>query len=237
VIFHSERYYGTDNKKQMAEVTKFFGSDDSPALDCIVIVPQISGSGDSYIIADPSFLHAGPSKGWSEEGIDAVVEILEQINDTYSTDLERQYVTGFDAGGAAVWNMICRHHEKISAAVICSSLGGLILQSKFNESNPIVTKINVFYKDENTNRLALSDDSLCISSAVVDIPLYYLFEGSYSGSSYMKIVEAILPYKKGKFNFKEFSNKTKEELGATYISKEDGYKYLNWLLEQRRETK
>jgi len=236
VIFHSDYHCGTDNEKQMSVVNKFFGSDDSPALDCIVIVPQHPGT-TGIVMTEESFVYISLNKGWTEEGIDAVVEILEHVNDTYSTDLERQYFTGFDSGGAAVWNMICRHHEKISAAVICCSSEGLIPQSKFNESNPIVTKCFVIDLDEIRNSGSLFKyEYYCISSAVADIPLYYLFEESYSGSAYMKIVEAILPVKKGKFNFKEFSDKTKEELGATYISKEEGYKYLHWLLEQRRET-
>jgi len=236
VIFHSEAYCGTDNEKQMAEVEKFFGSDDSPALDCIVIAPQYQSSG-GIVMTGESFVYVNTSRGWTEEGIDAVVEILDMINDTYSTDLERQYFTGYGAGGSAVWNMICRYHEKISAAVICSASGGLIAQSQFNEGNPIVTKNIALNMDELPSGGPVYDiDYLCISRAVVDIPLYYLYENTHAGNSYTKIVEAINPYKKGKFFYREFSDKTKDQLGATYISKEDGYKYLDWLLDQRRET-
>ncbi len=257
MIFHSKDYCGTDNEKQMTEVEKFFGSDDSPALDCIVIVPQLPNALSNNLIdvADTGLIYININESWKDPGVEAAIEIFDSVNKKYSTDKERQYVTGFDGGGTAVWNALCRFPEKISAAVICSSVGGFVPQSYANDKAPIITKYTIWVAKEKTplpdveraENLppdvyeALTNaspgyrqESLCIPRAVLNIPVFCLFEGK--GGTYTYIMQLMSEMNNNNFKHKDFGGITKEELGATYISVENGYRYLDWLLDQRRET-
>ena len=252
MIFHSKDYCGTDNEKQMTEVEKFFGSDDSPALDCIVIVPQLPNALSNNLIdvADTGLIYINRNDSWKDPGVEAAIEIFDVVNKKYSTDKERQYVVGFDSGGTAVWNALCRFPEKISAAIICAAVGGFIPESYTNDKAPIITKFTISVANEESNsppewlNESSSEDvyylksyrreSLCIPRDVLDIPVFCLFE--IGGGTYKYIIQLMQEMNNNNFKYKDFGGITKEELGATYISEENGYKYLDWLLKQRRET-
>jgi len=252
MIFHSEEYCGTDNEKQMTEVKKFFGSDDSPALDCIVIVPQLPNALNNNLIdVAEGLIYINRNDSWQDPGVEAAIEIFDRVNTIFSTDKERQYVVGFDSGGTAVWNALCRFPEKISAAVICAAVGGFIPESYTDDKAPIITKYTISVANEGSdsppewvNEYSSQDvyylksyrrESLCIPRAVLDIPIFCLFE--IGGGTYKYITQVMQEMNNNNFKYKDFGGISKEELGETYISEENGYKYLNWLLKQRRETK
>ena len=212
-IFHANGSQGKDNEKQMGDVEKFFGSEDSPVFDCIIFAPQCPEGG-----------------WWLGENTDAAVELLHFINDTFSTDKSRQYITGFSMGGCATWNILTRYPEKVSAAVPCAYAGGLADISEID--NPVYTSIDIIHEDGSREMFALPEE-------VLDIPIYYVFGSSdetIPPEQCYFLVEAFESVNAPNFYYKEFGGVGHGNMGATYISKYNGYEHLHWLLEQRRET-
>ncbi len=212
-IFHANGSQGKDNEKQMGDVAKFFGTEESPVFDCIIFAPQCPEGG-----------------WWLGENTDAAVELMDFLNDTFSTDKSRQYVTGFSMGGCATWNIVTRYPEKVSAAVPCAYAGGTADISEID--NPVYTDILIIHEDGSEEWFALPEETL-------DIPIYFVFGSSdetIPPEQCRLLVEAFESVDAQNFYYKEFGGVDHGNMGATYISKYNGYEHLYWLLEQRRET-
>ncbi|MBE6626115.1 MAG: hypothetical protein E7628_02885 [Ruminococcaceae bacterium] len=212
-IFHANGSQGKDNEKHMGDVEKFFGSEESPAFDCIIFAPQCPENG-----------------WWLGENTDAGVELMDFLNATFSTDKSRQYVTGFSMGGCATWNILTRYPEKVSAAVPCAYAGG---QADISEiDNPIYTDILIIHYDGSEEFFALPEEAL-------EVPIYFVFgsaDETIPPEQCRFLVEAFESVDAQNFYYKEFGGVDHGNMGATYISKYNGYEHLYWLLEQRRET-
>lgn len=120
IFLHGAGERGGDNTAQLLHVVRnLFNQKDSPVLDAIVICPQCPNNNQwvdtpwdqgSYSLANV------PQSNESK----AVVELLDQIASTYSTDTDRYYVMGISMGGFGTWDLIMRYPEKFAAAVpIC----------------------------------------------------------------------------------------------------------------------
>lgn len=92
---------GTDNVSQLKEANILFVSNDSPAFDSIVIVPQAPIS-------------------WDQGKSQVLVKIMDYVNENYSTDSERQYVIGADFGCWPIWHMINEFPNEFSAVIFLS---------------------------------------------------------------------------------------------------------------------
>jgi predicted peptidase len=77
-----------------------------------------------------SFLLApqAPSGSWATNGdaptrnVQTVMEILELLQDEYSIDNLRLYLTGLSLGGMGTWDMMCRYNDYFAAGVpICGN--------------------------------------------------------------------------------------------------------------------
>ena len=155
---------------------------------------------------------------------------MDFLNDTFSTDKSRQYVTGFSMGGCATWNIVTRYPEKVSAAVPCAYAGGTADISEID--NPVYTDILIIHEDGSEEWFALPEETL-------DIPIYFVFGSSdetIPPEQCRLLVEAFESVDAQNFYYKEFGGVDHGNMGATYISKYNGYEHLYWLLEQRRET-
>ena len=99
LYLHGAGCCGHDNEIQLEDCANIFASPNSPVFESIVIIPQCTGS-------------------WSQETIStATLELLQNINQTYSTDRSRQYITGISLGGAGTWSIIANYPYLFSAAI------------------------------------------------------------------------------------------------------------------------
>ncbi|MBQ9121580.1 MAG: hypothetical protein IJY12_04360, partial [Clostridia bacterium] len=103
VYLHGNGSQGTDNEAQLENgATWYFRNAESPAFGAIVLAPQFSSVNKNW---------------WSGENLDALVEIINYVNETYSTSSSRQYISGTSAGGDGTWRMLKYYPEMVSAAL------------------------------------------------------------------------------------------------------------------------
>ncbi len=107
VYIHSGRMKkGNEDANPLNELNMFFEHPESPLYSSIVLVPQ---SGDLMI--------------WHGKDLDLLMELTKEINQAYSTDLTRQYYVGARDGGDAVWDLMERYPERLSACVSSNGKG------------------------------------------------------------------------------------------------------------------
>ena len=212
-VFHGHGAQGTDNEKQLADIKKLFGDENSPAFDCIIFAPQCP-----------------PGGWWRDENVDAIAELLDYVCEQFSIDSQRHYVTGFSMGGCATWNLLCRHPEKISAAIPAAYHEGFL--PDFMVKDAVI--MNSYYPDDSD---VFSKNAF--PREMLEIPIYYIFgtdDELIPVDDCRDVVKSFTSAGAKLFRYDEISGKDHGTLGASYISKYNNYEPLHWLLEQRRET-
>ena len=120
LILHGAGERGSDNSTQLNEyVPELFSQGSSPYWNAIVICPQCP-SGQQWV--DTPWGQGSYSIDTVKQSneLTAVLEILDEVEDTYSTDTSRYYVTGLSMGGFGTWDIIMRHPERFAGAMpIC----------------------------------------------------------------------------------------------------------------------
>ena len=94
-------------------------AEDSQFWDAIILSPQCP-DGQQWV--DTPWAEGGyrVEKVPVSNEIVAVMEIIDLVEQTFPTDLDRYYVMGLSMGGFATWDMIMRYPERFAAAVpIC----------------------------------------------------------------------------------------------------------------------
>ncbi|MBE6854000.1 MAG: hypothetical protein E7505_11175 [Ruminococcus sp.] len=112
---------GTDNRAQIDNIVTDIGFNKSysPLSQAIIIMPQSP---------DDNWVDYGPI-GYSVDevmisgSIEGIIELIDCINATYSTNLNRQYIMGSSAGGFGTWYVISKYPEKFTAAAPCCGGG------------------------------------------------------------------------------------------------------------------
>jgi len=198
LYLHPNTGQGSDNAKQLGSVGPYFYNADSPAIDSIVVVPQCP---------EPYW--------WGNVTIDAVAELLDYVNENYSTDKSRQYVAGISMGGSGTWDMILRYPDKVSAALPVAG-GGL----------------SVYPNPDGSQYVKYVPESL------LDIPLCMVYDnddptipGDFCRMTYDAIVNA-----GGKKIIRVETNGYGHDICGKYITRDD-ISLVEWLYDQRRETK
>lgn len=124
LFLHGSGERGSDNYKQIASnvgiINRIINSTDS-ACDCIIIAPQCA---DGYQWANTPW--GNGSYNQSEIAISkylaSAMELLEHIQDTFSVDNRRLYVTGLSMGGYGTWDIITRYPDIFAAALpVCGA--------------------------------------------------------------------------------------------------------------------
>ena len=138
LILHGAGERGTDNTAQLVHVVKYlFDQENSPVHDAIVVMPQCPG-GNQWVDtpwADGNYSLTNVKQSNESK---AVVELLDQIAQTYSTDTDRYYAMGISMGGFGTWDLIMRYPEKFAAAVpICG--GADVAMAETLKDHPIYT--------------------------------------------------------------------------------------------------
>ena len=138
LILHGAGERGTDNTAQLVHVVKqLFDQENSPVHDSIVVMPQCPG-GNQWVDtpwADGNYSLTNVKQSNESK---AVVELLDQIAQTYSTDTDRYYAMGISMGGFGTWDLIMRYPDKFAAAVpICG--GADVTMAETLKDHPIYT--------------------------------------------------------------------------------------------------
>ncbi len=198
VYLHGNTAQGMDNVKHLGTVGHYFDNPNSPAYDSIVLVPQCP---------EPHW--------WVGEPIDAVVELMDYVNETYSTDKSRQYVTGISMGGSGTWEVFLNYPDKVSAAIGVAG-GGLSVYTKPDGTTGIVDMPEF-----------ILDFPLCMAYDTDD----ELFPVQFADFIYDSI--------KAAGNDKLIRLRTSgfgHGICGNFVT-EDDISLLEWLFAQRRETK
>ena len=110
LFLHGADGIGTDNKSQLTNTKKLLEYNYDLVTDAIVISPQ------SFEWWNIDKEQEGDQKGT----LSSVLHLLEEIQQTYSCDSNRIYVTGLSMGGYGTWNILEKHGDVFAAGIpIC----------------------------------------------------------------------------------------------------------------------
>ncbi len=120
LFLHGAGERGNDNYSHMNNmVPNMFNQESSLIHDAIVICPQCP-AGEQWV--DTPWANGNYSVDNVPESneLKAVLEILDFIKNSYSTDENRYYAMGISMGGFGTWDLLMRHTELFAAGVpIC----------------------------------------------------------------------------------------------------------------------
>ncbi len=120
IFLHGAGERGSDNTNHLKHVIgNLFNQKNSPVLDAIVICPQCPSNNQWVDTPWDKGNYSVASVAQSNES-KAVVELLDKIAKTYSTDTDRYYIMGISMGGFGTWDLLMRYPDKFAAGVpIC----------------------------------------------------------------------------------------------------------------------
>ena len=138
LILHGAGERGNDNTAQLVHVVRdLFDQKDSPVHNSIVIMPQCPANNQWVDTPWANGNYSLKSVPQSNESV-AVEELLDKIQKTYSTDLDRYYVMGISMGGFGTWDLIMRNPDQFAAAIpICG--GADVTMAETLKDHPIYT--------------------------------------------------------------------------------------------------
>jgi len=119
VFFHGAGERGNDNVKQLVHGMADFASDDvMDKYPCFVMAPQCP-AGEQWVDTPWSAAaHKMPAK--PTEPMQLSLELIGVLQNEFSIDANRIYVTGLSMGGFGTWDAIQRQPKRFAAAVpIC----------------------------------------------------------------------------------------------------------------------
>ena len=121
ILLHGAGERGTDNKGNLLHMVKdMFSHSDTPVANAIVIAPQCSAAPNQWVDTPWANGNYSVDAVKSSNELNAVLELLYEIEDEFSTDDDRYYITGLSMGGFGTWDMIMRNPDLFAAAVpIC----------------------------------------------------------------------------------------------------------------------
>lgn len=117
LFLHGAGDRGDDNTKQLSNmITTLFNLENSPIIDTIMIIPQCPT--DSQWVNTP-WRNGNYSVDAVPESkqLAALMQVLDEVQNTYSTDKNRVYAMGVSMGGFGTWDLIMRHPDRFAAAL------------------------------------------------------------------------------------------------------------------------
>ena len=219
LYLHGAGYVGSANEAQLKECANVFANPNSPVYGSIFIIPQCPEgfSWNSAVIRD------------------ATSELLEFINQTYSTDRSRQYVTGVSLGGMGTWAMLRYHPEQFSAAIPVASPVAFQMVSG---SEPDIYVPDPSYYDE--EYVKANDREFRISPEMFEIPIRNVYDADDEllgdMTDYFDLIEKVM----NKHGAVDYENVRTDGFGHggichQYVDRFD-YSLMEWMFSQRRET-
>ncbi|MDD4679797.1 MAG: alpha/beta hydrolase-fold protein [Clostridia bacterium] len=124
LFFHGAGERGSDNNLQIASnvgiIERIINSTDDD-YDCIIIAPQCA-AGYQWVNTPWDRGSYNQSEIAISKYLASTVELLQHIQDTYSVDNNRLYVTGLSMGGYGTWDLITRYPDMFAAALpVCGA--------------------------------------------------------------------------------------------------------------------
>ncbi len=120
LYLHSQFDHGSDNISQIENNNSIFLErlyyESNPDYDCVVIVPQCPQ--DCLWVDTP--LNKGnyrTDEVAESKSLTAVINLIKDVQNMYSIDVDRIYAVGYSMGGYGVWDIAARH-PGIFAAII-----------------------------------------------------------------------------------------------------------------------
>ena len=120
VFLHGAGERGSDNTAQLLNAIQLLFYAQKEVKDAIVIAPQCPA--DKRWVETDWTLGCYDSEAIQEEQLAKVMGILEDVQETYSTNSDRIYALGLSMGGFGIWDLLTRHSDVFAAGVpICGS--------------------------------------------------------------------------------------------------------------------
>ncbi|MBE6661360.1 MAG: hypothetical protein E7605_08180 [Ruminococcaceae bacterium] len=121
IVLHGAGQRGTDNLGGIKYILpQMLAHKNTPAAEAIIICPQCPEAPNQWV--DTPWAHGNYSvdKVKISNELAAVMELLYAIEDEFSTDDNRYYVTGLSMGGFGTWDLLMRYPDVFAAGVpIC----------------------------------------------------------------------------------------------------------------------
>lgn len=128
LFLHGVYDRGTDNAYQSRDVRSLFmDNENQEHYPCFVLAPQCPP--DSYWANFEKTKEQRELKNESTTALALVLELIEELRQTYPLDSNRFYITGLSMGGFGTFDLILRRPQLFAAAVpICG--GGIPARAK-----------------------------------------------------------------------------------------------------------
>ena len=121
IVLHGAGERGTDNQGNIYHMLHdMFSHEDTPLSEAIIVAPQCPAAPNQWVDTPWANGNYSVERVAMSNELGAVLELLWEIEDEFSTDIDRYYITGLSMGGFGTWDMIMRNPEIFAAAVpIC----------------------------------------------------------------------------------------------------------------------
>lgn len=119
LFFHGAGERGDDNTKQLVHGMQDFSSAAvQQKYPCFIVAPQCPNDEQWVNVPWSAAEHTMPQK--PAKSLQLSLDLLKSLQDEFSIDPKRMYVTGLSMGGYATWDIIQREPELFAAAApIC----------------------------------------------------------------------------------------------------------------------
>lgn len=132
LFLHGAGERGTDNLTQMKNVFQKIANKNPGA---ILLAPQCNQENQWVDTPWENGPYSTDEVSESNE-LQAVMALLEQIQENYSVDKDRIYATGLSMGAFGVWDLMVRHNDVFAAGVACCG-GGDPSKGEFLKDTPM----------------------------------------------------------------------------------------------------
>ncbi len=138
-FFHGAGERGNDNELQFFHCVQYL-ADNLPEV--IIVAPQCPVNNQWVDTPWANGAYSIDAVPESDE-LQAVMELLAQLQEEYSVDSDRIYASGISMGGFAVWDVMMRHNDVFAAGIpVCG--GGDLSQAQ----NLVDVPLFVFHGDK-----------------------------------------------------------------------------------------
>ena len=143
LFWHGAGEVGVDNLGQLKDNGQysFLTVSNQAKFPCFYLLPQVGGSFNEYQILD-----------WA-------TNLLSHLEELFSIDPDRFYVTGLSMGGFSTWAMVARYPDRVAAAIPMS--GGIVYNSLTDYLQSLCVPIwNFHAADDGSVPVSYSDQSV-----------------------------------------------------------------------------
>ena len=117
---HGASERGDDNVRQLSLINLALDNKELEVDEAIILYPQCPVD-NKWVDTGWAVTEYDLDTMPESNELKAVLELIQQVKETYSVDEDRQYVVGLSMGGYGTWNLLMNHPDMFAAAVpMCS---------------------------------------------------------------------------------------------------------------------